>query len=177
VNIVLIGYRCTGKSSVGKILAGKLQVPFYDTDEMIEIRSGSTISEIVRKEGWESFRRMERETIRGLENVDRSVIVPGGGAVMDEACRKSLGGKGLFFWLTAEPSAVLKRMQADGKSRFRRPALPGCDTENELTQMKKRMPVYRALSDFHIDTTHRTVRQAADRICDIIENTGIFGKG
>jgi len=173
VNIVLIGYRCTGKSSVGRILSARLRMPLYDTDDMIGNQSGKTVSEIVRTGGWESFRRMEKEIVRGLEKVDRSVIVPGGGAVMDEECRISLSRKGIFFWLTAEPSIILSRMCADGRSAGQRPPLSGGGAQDERAQMDLRRPVYLSLADFRIDTTSRTVEETAERIREILEKNSI----
>ena len=87
-NIILIGYRCTGKTSVGRKLAKKLKLPFYDTDPMITDRIGTTIKAWVEEKGWESFRQEEKAIIKGIASLKPGVISLGGGAVMDSENRE-----------------------------------------------------------------------------------------
>ncbi|MCX5648587.1 MAG: shikimate kinase II, partial [Planctomycetota bacterium] len=71
MNIILIGYRCTGKTTIGEILAEKLGWPLVDTDTLVQERAGWSIKEIVAEEGWPDFRRRERETIADVAAHDR----------------------------------------------------------------------------------------------------------
>ena len=104
MNIFLIGYRCTGKSSVGKRLAGKLQWPFLDTDTELIREAGVGISDIVREQGWEVFRDKERAIIRWVCTLDRHVVATGGGAVLDRANLDQMKGSGMLVWLKASPT-------------------------------------------------------------------------
>ncbi|MEA1970735.1 MAG: shikimate kinase, partial [Thermodesulfobacteriota bacterium] len=79
-NIILTGYRCTGKTEAGKRLSERLKLPFYDTDEIIIEKAGMPITEIVKKGGWEEFRLKEKETIKDLGLNRNCIIATGGGA-------------------------------------------------------------------------------------------------
>ncbi|MFH0787098.1 MAG: shikimate kinase, partial [Pseudomonadota bacterium] len=87
-NIILTGYRCSGKTSVGRKLAEKVKRPFYDTDVLIIDRIGRTIREWVEEKGWESFRQVEKAVIRGISSWEPGVIALGGGALMDPENRE-----------------------------------------------------------------------------------------
>jgi shikimate kinase len=88
MKIIVIGYRCTGKTSVGKKIAERLGIPFNDTDEIIQSHTNKTIWEIVDEKGWDAFRAEERATIRKLSSLTDGVIAAGGGAVTDPENRK-----------------------------------------------------------------------------------------
>ncbi|MDI6790163.1 MAG: shikimate kinase, partial [Thermodesulfobacteriota bacterium] len=81
--IVLIGYRGSGKSTVGRRLAERLSLPFIDTDTLIEEKAGITIKEMVEKKGWAYFRAVEKDVIRGLPGDKTMVVAAGGGAILD----------------------------------------------------------------------------------------------
>jgi shikimate kinase len=108
MKIVLIGYRCTGKTSVGKRLADRLGIPFYDTDELIQRDAAKTIRELVDAEGWDAFRARERAIIGQLPLSADAVIAAGGGAIMDAANRKALKQKGLCIWLSIPQAKISK---------------------------------------------------------------------
>jgi len=90
MNIYLIGYRCTGKSSVGKSLAKILGWSFLDADVELVKEYKITISEIVATEGWESFRKKEKHVLKRLSSLDKHVIATGGGAILDEENVKNM---------------------------------------------------------------------------------------
>ena len=166
VNIILIGYRGTGKSTVGKKIAESLQIPFYDTDELIKKHTGRIIREIVEERGWESFREEEKKVIRELSSVRESVIATGGGAVMDEENLNILKKKGVFIWLTADVRTIIERMENDKVSDEQRPSLSKGGLYRETADMlEMRIPVYRQLADFIVDTSKKNINEVVDEVC------------
>jgi len=173
-NIILIGYRCTGKTSVGQELARRLDLPFIDTDDLIVREAGMPVDEIVRSGGWPFFREKENEVIKGLSSVEGTVIAPGGGALEDPENRGILKRNGLFVWLTADPETIVERMRSDRKGRGQRPPLSGGGIEAEAAAMiHKREPVYRRLADLTIDTSHRGIGPVTDAICNFLDKERI----
>jgi shikimate kinase len=169
MNIILIGYRCTGKTSVGKRLAVRLGIPFYDTDELIQSDAGKTIREMVDEEGWDAFRAQERAIIKKLPSSAGAVIAAGGGAIMDAENRKALKHKGLFVWLIADVRTIVERMQSDRTSTAQRPPLTGQSLEQETAEvLEARKPIYRELSDCAIDTSGKGIDAIADEICSAL---------
>lgn len=165
MKIVLIGYRCTGKTSVGKRLAERLGIPFYDTDELIQRDAGKTIRELVDQEGWDAFRARERAIIKQLPLSADAVIAAGGGAIMDAANRKSLKNKGLCVWLTADVGTICERMRDDKASAAQRPPLSGDGLEQETAKiLEARRPFYQEMADCIIDTSGKNIEAIADEI-------------
>ncbi len=132
MNIILIGYRCTGKTSVGKRMAEKLGIPFYDTDALVIKRIGKTIQEWVEEKGWESFRQEEKEVIKEISSLAPAVIALGGGAVLEPENREILNQMGLVLWLTADVQTIIERMNADPNNMVMRPHLSEKDWESEI---------------------------------------------
>ncbi len=173
-NIILIGYRCTGKTSVGKKVAEKLGLPFLDTDEVITREAQMSVEEIVRAGGWPLFRRKEKEAIMSLSSLEGAVIATGGGTFEDPENCAALRGKGLFVWLAADQKILLERMRSDVKHDGQRPPLSGEGLEAEVTAMtRKREPVYRGLADMMIDTSHKRIDEIANEIVRFIREQGI----
>jgi shikimate kinase len=164
MNLILIGYRACGKTCVGKRVSGFLGLPFYDTDELIQRKTGKTVRQIVQEGGWPSFRESEKAAISEVAGQDGVVIALGGGAVMVPGNVEALKGKGCFVWLQAEEETLRRRMKGDGASTEQRPPLmiPGKEDEKEL--LARRNPVYRALADLVIDTTGRSIDEVAREI-------------
>ena len=169
MHIILIGYRGTGKTSVGRKLAEKLKAPFYDTDQMIVDHIGKTIKQWVEEKGWESFRQEEKAVIRAISSLDFGIIALGGGAVMDPENRDVLRQKGLIVWLTADIQTIMERMKADPRNQYNRPALSEKDWETEIQEvLTQRIPVYRRLADFSIDTDGKTMEEVAEELVALI---------
>ncbi|MEN6319104.1 MAG: shikimate kinase [Syntrophaceae bacterium] len=169
MHIILIGYRGTGKSAVGKRLAKRLNLPFCDTDERIEKTAGRSIREVVAENGWEYFREREREVIREVAAMERSVIATGGGAVVDERNAGILKKHGLLIWLMADVGTIVQRIHRDKKSSEQRPAFSDNDIVQETADvLKKRTPVYNRLADFSIDTAGKNVYEIVDCICQFL---------
>jgi shikimate kinase len=169
MNIVLIGYRCTGKTSVGRRISERLAIPFYDTDELIKEHTGKTIKEIVDHGGWEAFRKEEKVIIIGLPSWEYAVISVGGGAVMDIGNREALKRSGLFLWLTADVGTIVERMRDDRTGDEQRPPLSSSGLEREISDiLKQRTPIYQQLADFTIDTTGKEIEAIADEVFDLL---------
>ncbi|MCX5828856.1 MAG: shikimate kinase [Deltaproteobacteria bacterium] len=165
MNIILMGYRGCGKTTVGRIVAEKLQRPFFDTDALIQERLGKTIREIVADGGWKAFRALERSAVEELAGREGCIIAVGGGAVLDQQNVKELKRNGFFLWLTADAATIEGRLRNDRVSNAQRPSLSGMDTVAEIEIMlREREPVYRLVADRAIDTTARSVDEVAAAI-------------
>ncbi|MDL1955941.1 MAG: shikimate kinase AroL [Candidatus Desulfofervidus auxilii] len=152
-NIILIGFRATGKTTIGKLLAQKLNKPFIDTDILIEKRAGKTIAEIVKEEGWSGFRKREKMIIKELAEKEDIVLALGGGAILDAENVECLKKNGIFIWLKAKPETILKRLYQDKKTTSQRPSLTGKSLDAEINQiLKERLPIYENIADISIDT-------------------------
>lgn len=166
MNIILTGYRCTGKSSAGRRLSARLGRPLFDTDDLILHRTGKTVEQIVAAGGWQAFRDAERAVIRNLSLLDGGVIATGGGALMDPRNVAYLRGNGLFVWLMADPATIAGRLAKDQADGNRRPSLSGKPVVEEVREvLKKREPVYRGIADLSVDTACRSIEEVAALIC------------
>ena len=164
-NLFLIGYRCTGKSSVGRRLAAFLEREFVDTDAAIVLEARTSIRKMVDEHGWQYFRRLERNALRQVCSVDRQVIATGGGIVLDADNVKLMKEGGKIIWLRAAPGTIKGRMVQDQASQGFRPALTSKDSLSEIEEtLAAREPLYRQAMDFAVDTDHRRI----DEICDVI---------
>jgi shikimate kinase len=154
MNLVLIGYRGAGKSTVGKQLAERLGMRFVDTDDLVAKRHGCSIAQMVESRGWDYFRAAEKAVITEISGLDNLVIASGGGSVLDEENVNSFRKNGLILWLEADPEVLLKRLRSDPKETFQRPSLTGKDLSEELQEvLTYRKPLYERASSFRIDTS------------------------
>ena len=175
MNLVLIGYRCTGKTTIGEILAEKLGWPLVDTDTLVQERAGRSIQEIVAAGGWEDFRRRERETIADVAARDSRVISAGGGAVLDEENAKALRARGRVVLLTAAPETIWERMKADPKTAAERPNLTDLGGIAEIRNLlAERRPKYLAACHYEIQTDRFSPEETAGRILAWIKVNGDF---
>lgn len=166
MNIVLTGYRCTGKTSTGRRLSARLGRPLFDTDELILHRTGRTVEQIVADGGWPAFRDAERAVIRNLSLLDGGVIATGGGALLDPRNVEYLRENGLFVWLTADAATIAGRLAKDQADGNRRPSLSGKPVVKEVQEvLTQREPIYRGIADLSIDTASRGVEEVATVIC------------
>jgi shikimate kinase len=165
MNITLIGYRCTGKTTVGRLLADGLGWPLVDTDTLVQERAGKSISEIVAGAGWPGFRRLEREVVADVATRDRQVISAGGGAILDDANTAALRASGKVILLTAPPAVIWQRMKADPKTLAERPNLTDAGGIAEVTSvLNERRSRYDAASHWRVETDRFGPDEAADRI-------------
>jgi shikimate kinase len=165
MNLVLIGYRGTGKSAVARILAGRLGWPSVDADLEIESRDGKSIAKIFADDGEPAFRDYESQVVADLATRDQCVVALGGGALMREQNRKALGDRGTIVWLKASPETLLRRIQADEATGQRRPNLTAQGGITEIiATLDARIETYRQCADFEVDTEDRTPEEVADAI-------------
>lgn len=167
MNIILIGYRCTGKTAVGKELAGILGRKFMDSDVLIEKRAGIPISAFVAQKGWERFRDLERTVIKDISKEKDAIIATGGGAVMDEDNVRHLKTSGRLVWLRADPETIRDRMEKEEISGTVRPALGGSTPVGEIEEiLESRTPVYAQVSQLTVDVDMLSPEEAAQFIIE-----------
>ena len=172
MNIILVGYRCSGKTAVGRLLADRLVRDFIDTDTLIEDTEGSSIEDMVDNKGWGHFRQAERTAVNKVSGMDYLIIATGGGVVMNEENIKDLKRNGIIIWLKADVKKIKERMDKDQNSGQVRPSLTGDDPAAEIRKvLDMRNPLYQKLSDFAVDTDILTVSQVADLIISRIDKT------
>lgn len=171
MNITLIGYRGTGKTSVGRALAKKLGRTFYDTDVYIEEKAGISISGMVARKGWSFFRTMEKEVVAELSAFNHCVIAAGGGAVLDPENVAHMKKSGPVVLLEAAAEVIFERMKGDERTEEQRPSLTGRDPYEEIEEvLEQRRPFYREAMDFSVETTSKTIEQVLQEIVDKLES-------
>jgi shikimate kinase len=158
--LVLVGLMGAGKSSVGRRLATRLELPFVDADQEIETAAGMTIPEIFARHGEPAFRDGERRVIARLLGDPVHVLATGGGAFMDERTRAAIGARAISIWLRAELDELVRRVSR----RTDRPLLKGGDPRAVLERlMAERYPVY-AQADVTVPSSSGSTEETVERI-------------
>jgi len=167
MNIVLIGYRGTGKSHVGRLLAEKLSFPYVSIDKAIVLRAGLSIPEIVERYGWPGFRDRESLEVREMAVWDSIVIDAGGGVIERPENVELLRGNGCVVWLKASVETIVSRIKGNDE----RPALTAGKTftEEVAEVLERRTPLYRAAAMYEIDTDALEPGEIADMIIKIFQ--------
>jgi shikimate kinase len=167
MNLVLIGYRGTGKSQVGQLLSRRLEMPYVGIDAAIVAKAGMSIPQIVEQIGWPGFRDMETAAVRDLSGRDNIIIDTGGGVIEQPENIRMLREHGCIFWLKARVASIVERIQGDAG----RPALtPGKSFTEEVAEiLERRTPLYAAAARFQIDTDEWTPEQVAVNIIALWE--------
>jgi shikimate kinase len=154
-NIYLVGPMGSGKSAVGRQLAGRLGLQFVDSDAEIEARTGVDIPYIFEKEGEPGFRAREREVLERLTERDGVLVATGGGAVLDPGTRARLRSRGCVVYLRTSVNQQLARTRRSGH----RPLLRTADPRGALQRlMDERASLYEDVADLTVDTDGRRVR-------------------
>lgn len=168
MNLYLIGYRGTGKSTVGRVISQRLGRPFVDSDDEIERLAGCSIAEIFANEGEAGFREREAQIVQQLASGPQAIVALGGGAILREANRTAISS-GRVVWLQAAPKTIHLRINADQTTAERRPNLTAAGGFNEILQiLRQREPIYKSSADVIIDTQGKTPEQVADEILHAI---------
>ena len=171
-NIFLIGYRCTGKTTVGRRLAVLTGRPFVDTDERFTEQYG-TIADFVGGNGWEVFRDRETAILDTVCRNIASVVATGGGIVLRPANVALMKKRGLVVWLKASRETISHRMAADPASPESRPGLTDFPLQMEIEKtLTERAPLYEKAMDIRIDTEGMTVEEICRRVIAATEGKG-----
>lgn len=170
-NLVLIGYRGTGKSTVARLVAERLNWDWADADVELERRAGMSIAEIFATQGEPAFRDLEVAVLADLALREHLVVAAGGGAVMREETRTAWQEHQCAgVWLKASPMVLLERISADTVTATRRPKLTTLGDADEIAGLlAKREPWYRQCARWEVDTDQATPEQVAKQIVSCVE--------
>lgn len=162
MNIVIIGYRGTGKTTLGKALAKALKRPFIDTDALIVERESIQIPEIFSAVGEAGFRQIEKAVIQSLNYKD-AVIACGGGAILDPDNRAALKQNGYCIWLSASAPVIAERIQTDPN----RPALTNLPAAEEIEHLLEvRTPLYKNAADCSFSTEAKSINKLLEEVIE-----------
>jgi len=173
-NVILIGYRGCGKTTVGMLLSRELGRPFVDMDLSIEGKYGLPLSEIIKRFGWEHFRKEEKAQVLHLSKKSGLVVATGGGVVLDPVNVDLLRASGWVFLLWASPEEIVRRLASDPKP-LRRPPLKG-DLLGEVREvLREREASYRKAAHFVVESTGRSPEEVAGEIMQRLREVGPNG--
>ena len=161
--VFLIGFMGAGKTTVGRILAGKLGFHFVDLDEIVESNAGKSVRAIFAELGEDEFRRLESDALERARGMKRTVIALGGGAFISEDNRAIIDQTGEAVWLDCPLEICLGRISRDGS----RPLLAG---EAEMKALLERRRPFYALADHVVQTGDCSAEEAAQRILDLLDD-------
>lgn len=169
MNVILIGFMGSGKTSVGRRLAQRLGYGFVDTDHFIEGEIGCTIAEIFSIQGEDYFRTLETRLAKRLKALQNTVIATGGGMIVQPGNQEHIRQAGLVVFLNAERGDIIQRLQRDS----RRPKLKDGSLEETVDRlMAERLPIYEQ-SDIIIPTGGKSI----NRVCgELLKEIGKHAK-
>ena len=163
--LALIGYRCTGKSSLAKILAQKWGWRAIDLDKVLQQRVRKDIADLVREQGWRTFRVLEAQLLCECSKHERVIVATGGGIVETAECRDMLKNDFYTVWLNADIHTIIHRMTKDANTATQRPPLTDKPPEEEVRSLlEQRRPWYRECSNLKIPTDQVSLSRLAAEI-------------
>ena len=169
MNVFLVGPMGSGKSAVGRQLARRLGLAFFDSDAEIEARTGVEIAYIFEKEGEAGFRQREAEVLDELTRRQGVLVATGGGAILDPGSRARLRERGRVVYLRTSVDQQLARTRRSDD----RPLLANPDPRGTLARLyAQRSPLYDEVAEFVVDTDGRRVRTVVDQICRRLGTAG-----
>lgn len=169
MTVCLVGLPGSGKSTVGRHLARRLAIPFFDSDHVIEQRLGCSIREFFEREGEERFRDIEQDVLDGLTQGPPCVLSTGGGSVLRAINREHLRERGRVVYLRSSPEEVFRRVRHDRN----RPLLQVADPLQRLRDLYKvRDPLYRETAHFVVETGRPSVATLVNMIVMQLELAG-----
>jgi shikimate kinase len=162
MSTVLIGYRGSGKTTIGQKLADRLWQTLIDTDQLIVKRAGKSIKDIFQMEGESHFRDLETEAVKEAVKQQEVVISLGGGAVLREENRNAIKEAGhKVIYLRCEPETLHQRIQADAATSLMRPSLTQFSGVEEIEKvLAEREPIYRSMMTGELDVTNLSLEEA-----------------
>ena len=167
--IFLIGPRCSGKTTVGRALAERLNFSFIDTDEVVCAAAGSFIPEIVKEEGWEGFRERESKALAQTARAE-TVVATGGGVILSSENRDFLRATGMVIYLQAPADILRVRLRKLPEHSYY-PSLTGKNPELEMEEiLNQRAPIYEACADMFVDASREPETVVADIMDQISRN-------
>ncbi len=175
--IWLVGMMGSGKTSVGRALAGLLERPFVDTDQLVEDLAGMSVAELFAAEGEEAFRQREAELIRQLaEGPAPGVLSVGGGAPGREQNRRVMRSSGAVVWLRATPEVLVRRLgRGEGRPVLGGPAGPEALLARVRELVELRRPWYEDCADVVLDVGEGLARDVAERVAEALARRAAAG--
>jgi len=163
MNIYLIGYRGSGKTTIGKKISKSLKFVFSDTDELIVQNEKRSIPEIFATSGEQYFREKESEILRRVAFINRTVVATGGGIILSEANRALIKKTGFCVYLKAGNKILSSRIEGDDN----RPPLTGLSLSAEIENvLRTRAPLYEITADMTVDTGSLSPENCSEIIID-----------
>ncbi len=163
--VFLVGLMGAGKTTLGRLIAQELNLPFYDTDEEIEQRAGADIPWIFDVEGESGFRERETHVLEDLAREGAAIVSTGGGIVTRAENRKVLSASGYVIYLYADAAKLYSRIGRDKK----RPLLQECDPLARLEQLlKQRDPYYREVADHIVCADDSAPKDVSKRLANFL---------
>jgi shikimate kinase len=166
VNVVLVGYRGTGKSEVARLLGESLGLQVVSLDGELIKKAGKPIPDIVAERGWHGFRDLEEEIVRTFAARDGQVIDCGGGVIEREGNFAPLRDAGPVIWLKARPATIVQRIGDDDQ----RPSLTGTKsfTDEVVEVLERREPLYQRIAHHQVETDSLSAQQVAGTIVELL---------
>ena len=165
MNLYLMGYRGTGKTTVGRLLADELGWKWIDIDEVVQQNSGRAIADIFREQGESGFRDLESLAVEHVAELSNHVVSLGGGAILRPANRALMRASGKTIWLKADPLTIMNRLSADEATATSRPNLTDQAGIAEIRQvLSQRESIYAEMADWEIDTVQNRPDDIAAQI-------------
>ena len=164
--LFLVGFMATGKTTIGRRLSSKLNLPFFDSDKEIELTLGCSISEYFRTHGEIKFREIEEKIIieKIKNNKDSYFIMSlGGGAYLNHNIRKLINNVGISIWLNGNINLIYNRLK---KSKNERPLMDTFNTKEKLEKLLKERMLYYQIADIKVNI----IKTSKDNMSDIILN-------
>jgi|TARA_B100000315_G_scaffold173300_1_gene161730 shikimate kinase/shikimate kinase/3-dehydroquinate synthase len=165
-NLILLGMMGAGKTTIGKLVAKKLNLDFYDIDQIIEKENNMKINDIFQKKGETFFRKQEEYTTINYLKKKHSIISLGGGAFINKNIRNNVLSNAKSFWLTTSVGILKSRIKFSKK----RPIINQIGLDEIEDLIKKRKEFY-SLADYKIECRKLTINQISDKIIELYENS------
>ncbi len=171
-NITLIGLRGSGKTTLARALSRKLDLQFVDTDQKLQEKFGQSIADFVQESGWSEFRRQEQEVLQQVLSKRGQVVATGGGCVLLAENRELISAQGAVFYLMADVSLLVNRLQANPGLQQRPRFTAGTLTQELAQSLQEREGFYLQCLDYILQAE----RSVQDLVQDALQMLGLQGR-